>query len=698
MKKMSDSLNVLDLSYLPNDINNIDNCSKIIHDSIDFSNISIISKSKFAQRYHFLCKVCERIPIIKFINDNKIRYICECEKNPIKYLNIKEIFNFLYQFDEIDLGCEKLKCYLHSKVYGYYCEKCKKNLCPECYKDCKEHRNRIKSLFFKNNSIDKYNYIYEKIKDKNQNYIELENDVFDKKEQKNEYISIKNDVNSSNFYENEDSYYSTNNDDKYVINTNEKSEIINTIENNNNDENFNDEYFYINFFTIFLNDYINFPNIKHIESISNIEIYMILLFHDYNEIILNYRFMENNIKQNIIELFGGNFVNNNKENCFLIINDKIISLSRFINLKDFFAIIPPILNFSLDVRLIERKYKLMTDLSFMFDGIITITSKSNFSSFENKNIRKMDHMFNNCNSLKDLPDSISKIITDNVTDMSYMFYNCTSLEQLPDISKWNIEKVNDISGMFGNCESLESIPDISNWNTNNIKKMNKTFLNCKSLLSLPNLHNWNIQGDVEDNDIFKGCQSLEENIQENNFKCNQIFGFLKNASCTCFWIGCGILLLCLLFCILYGIYFFFWCKFSSFFYSFKLKSINEIISDPIISFAKNINITYISQYSNNADETIIMEFNKIKNSFIDNLINLTKFNNNIIIFESTKSKFKITNIIRGVVSLFKFITLFLMLFKNKIKCIKFDKIPFLILFIILNIFSIIFEILDIIYI
>ena len=117
---------------------------------------------------------------------------------------------------------------------------------------------------------------------------------------------------------------------------------------------------------------------------------------------------------------------NNKENCFLIINDKIISLSRFINLKDFFAIIPPILNFSLDVRLIERKYKLMTDLSFMFDGIITITSKSNFSSFENKNIRKMDHMFNNCNSLKDLPDSISKIITDNVTDMSYMFYNCTS--------------------------------------------------------------------------------------------------------------------------------------------------------------------------------------------------------------------------------------------------------------------------------
>ena len=90
----------------------------------------------------------------------------------------------------------------------------------------------------------------------------------------------------------------------------------------------------VNLFSIILNDYVNFQNINHIETIENIEIYIILSFHDYNEIKLNYEINENNINSNEIEIFGENFVINNKENCFLIIKEKIMDLNRFINLND----------------------------------------------------------------------------------------------------------------------------------------------------------------------------------------------------------------------------------------------------------------------------------------------------------------------------------------------------------------------------
>ena len=85
-----------------------------------------------------------------------------------------------------------------------------------------------------------------------------------------------------------------------------------------------------------LNDYINFPNIKLVKTISNIEIFLIFSFHDYNEIHLNYEFTDKNSNLKKLEIFGEEFVNNNKENCFLIINKKILELNNFIDLYDIF--------------------------------------------------------------------------------------------------------------------------------------------------------------------------------------------------------------------------------------------------------------------------------------------------------------------------------------------------------------------------
>ena len=67
-----------------------------------------------------------------------------------------------------------------------------------------------------------------------------------------------------------------------------------------------------------------------------------------------------------------------------------------------------------------------------------------------------------------------------INDMSDMFANCSSLLSLPDISKWNNNKVNDMSHMFYGCSSLLSLPDISKWNINNVNNMSDMFADCSS--------------------------------------------------------------------------------------------------------------------------------------------------------------------------------------------------------------------------
>ena len=124
-----------------------------------------------------------------------------------------------------------------------------------------------------------------------------------------------------------------------------------------------------------------------------------------------------------IRLFGNEFVKNNKDNYYLIIENKKINLCEFYNLK-----------------------------------------------YESKN-----------NYLK-----VKLIQKNNVTNMSYMFWHCSSLSSLPDISKWNTNNVTNMSYMFPFCSSLSSLPDISKWNTNNVTDMYAMFDNCKSSLVIPN--------------------------------------------------------------------------------------------------------------------------------------------------------------------------------------------------------------------
>ena len=101
--------------------------------------------------------------------------------------------------------------------------------------------------------------------------------------------------------------------------------------------------------------------------------------------------------ENEINIFGYEFIKNNKNKCKMIIDNK--------------------------------KYE--------------ITEKYNIENYNNNKLKI---------KLKGI---------DNVTNMSCMFNKCRSLSSLPDISKWNTNNIINMSYMFCGCSSLSSLPDIS---------------------------------------------------------------------------------------------------------------------------------------------------------------------------------------------------------------------------------------------
>ena len=127
-----------------------------------------------------------------------------------------------------------------------------------------------------------------------------------------------------------------------------------------------------------------------------------------------------NNNQNIIKIFDKNFIKNNKDKFYLIINNEKTELKEYIEIN-------------------------------------------------NKELKQIE---------------IKLYETKPITNMSYMFYECSSLQSLPDISKWNTEKVTNMYDMFYYCTSLQYLPDISKWETKNVASMSYIFCNCSSLLSI----------------------------------------------------------------------------------------------------------------------------------------------------------------------------------------------------------------------
>ena len=195
------------------------------------------------------------------------------------------------------------------------------------------------------------------------------------------------------------------------------------------------------------------------------------LYENFNNLKLNtltikYKKKEN---KNTINLFGTSFVQNNKNNCNLIINQKEVKLTDILNTNKF--------NKN-EMNEIEVKLK------------------------EIKKITNMSYMFFKCEDLISFPE-ISNWDTNYVTDMSYMFCYLP-LTSLPNISNWNTSKVTNMRHMFSHS-SLKSLPDISKWNTSKVTDMSYMFFKCQLLTQFPNILNWDIKGVFIKTKMFDGC-------------------------------------------------------------------------------------------------------------------------------------------------------------------------------------------------
>ena len=138
-----------------------------------------------------------------------------------------------------------------------------------------------------------------------------------------------------------------------------------------------------------------------------------------------------NKNESVIRLFGDIFVENNKDNFKLFVNEKEVPFTDTIQ-------------------------------------------KSSIE--ENTNILKV--------TLKELKP---------VSDYSYLFFKCDSLLHFYNADKMNLTHVTNISHLFAKCETLISVPNISSWDVSNITIMDSIFFGCHSLLEVPDISKWNIK-------------------------------------------------------------------------------------------------------------------------------------------------------------------------------------------------------------
>jgi len=97
-------------------------------------------------------------------------------------------------------------------------------------------------------------------------------------------------------------------------------------------------------------------------------------------------------KNNKIRLFGKKFVENNKENCKIIINNIEQDLCEELNILENFKNMQKL-------EIILKEIKQINNISHIFEDCVSLLSLPNISELDTKNITNMCYMFSNCSSL-----------------------------------------------------------------------------------------------------------------------------------------------------------------------------------------------------------------------------------------------------------------------------------------------------------
>ena len=424
-----------------------------------------ISSSK--KSYH--CKYCKSFPIIEIKDYNTIKVKCECEISEksldimYKYrmTNIKSDEN--RKKLEEKLGCQKDN---HNKEkYKYFCLKCNKNLCEKCYQECKKSPDHKEKPFL---SFDK-----------------LKNEMSEKEKYIKDYFKKEYEIIINNR-----KYQSQIEKDKIKEDIRDKEGNIILYKKGDNNE-YLDSINLKLLYSIINYDKDNFPNFNHFLNIENIYFYLL------DKLEIEYSLINN--KSQEIRLFGKYFVEKNKNNCYLIINNQREELREKYKIK----------NNEKNIKIILVKEKPIVTVSKMFYNCECLISIKTVNQWNMDKVKDMSYMFCGCISLNYLSSKLfSKWNTSEVKSFSYMFYNCRSLKRISGLNNFNTKNAVCLDNMFYECCNLKEIGKISGWITDNATDMSCMFYNCCELTEI-DIYNWDFRNATKVNNMFHNCTSLK---------------------------------------------------------------------------------------------------------------------------------------------------------------------------------------------
>ena len=319
------------------------------------------SKTQNLDLKKIICNNCNQNN--KYDSFNNDFYKCfTCNKNLCPMCrSIHEKSHQIFNYDKSPSVCS-----IHFESYNSYCKNCEQNLCMKCEKDHIEHEKIYygsilpdsEEINFKTEELKKY------ITQLNYDIDDIISRLTFYKENLNKYLEIYNDIMKS------------------VESKNRNYEILNNIIELNNNDTIKD-----------IKNIIKEKNVKNkVNLILDITEKIGIMNND--EITLIYK---NKNKDKSIKIFGSEFVNNNKNMCKIICNNKEYEL------QEYYVIEPD-------------KEKLVIKLK----GI--------------NNITNANKMFYECTALSSIPD-IKKWDLTNVIEMNEVFKGCDQSLIIPEIFK-----------------------------------------------------------------------------------------------------------------------------------------------------------------------------------------------------------------------------------------------------------------------
>jgi len=238
--------------------------------------------------------------------------------------------------------------------------------------------------------------------------------------------------------------------------------------------------------------------------------------------IINIIYYKQNNYYNSNNIFGGKFVENNKNNIKLIINGNQSKLINKYNLKDG--------KNKIQIIIINQ----LTNLENMFICCISLKNIEELKYLNTSEVTKFSCMFGGCTSLSDIK-ALQNWNVSNGNDFSDMFRGCSSLSDIKALQNWNVSNGYNFSGMFMGCSSLSDIKALQNWNVSNGNYFYDMFRD--SLSKIKSLQNWNVSNGDDFSGMFYGCSSLSDikvlqnwNFSNRNYFSNMFSGeFLNNS-------------------------------------------------------------------------------------------------------------------------------------------------------------------------